>query len=149
MEKGLLPFLSRDFRVVYLEDHKPKEFKDIADEKEAIKKFEAIPKEVPKVLVKGNKILKKGGQDNEDYLAMAELIYVNDEPKKISFEIIKPEKAKLISLVDMCKICTNKKANIIHEKCSHLCYCKDCSRTKKDNACAICGQESKLLEVNL
>lgn len=54
-----------------------------------------------------------------------------------------------MQLEGICKICTTRKANIIHEKCSHLCYCNECSKTKKDLSCEICGIESRLLEVNL
>ena len=97
-----------------------------------------IHNDYAKCLVKGKEILRKSGKNLQEYLVLAELIYVNEEARKIGFQIIQPEKAKLVQLEGMCKICTVRKANIIHEKCSHLCYCKECLKNKKDNLCAIC-----------
>ena len=102
-----------------------------------------------KLLVKGKNILERYGKNKDDYALLAELIYVNEEPKKIGFEIINPEKAKLLMLEGMCRLCTKKKANIIHESCSHLCYCPDCSKSKKDLKCVICGVQSPIIEINL
>jgi len=77
VERGLISFLSKDYRVVYMEDQKFREFRDIADEKEALKKYDMIPKDLAKCLVKGRDILRKNGNNLEEYLVLAELIYVN------------------------------------------------------------------------
>lgn len=85
VEKGLISFYSKEYRVLYMEEQKLREFRDIVDEKEALKKYEMIHNDYPKCLVKEKKILKKNGHNMEEYLVMAELIYINEEPKKIGF----------------------------------------------------------------
>lgn len=103
----------------------------------------------PKCLVRGREILRKSGHNLEEYLVLAQLIYVDEEPKRIGFQIVPPEKAKVVQLEGMCKMCTVRKASIIHEKCSHLCYCRDCLVVKKDKLCPVCEIESRTIEVNL
>lgn len=71
IEKGLVSFLSKDYRVVYMEDQKFREFKDIIDEREALKKYEMIHHDYPKCLVKGRDILRKSGHNLEEYLVLA------------------------------------------------------------------------------
>lgn len=149
VEKGVVSFFSKDFRVLYLEDKKAKEIKDIPDEQTALKKYDSINKDWPRCIAKERKVLRVDGNGFDEYLLLVDLMYVNEDQKKTTFEIIKPDKAKLLQMEGKCKMCLASKAVVLHEKCAHLCYCQPCFKSKKDNICSICGLESRMIEVNI